>query len=346
MAEAPRRKLKSADKSDTSTDSKLVAISIKMRAVQLQTTPRKLINLSPGVPACIRLLVLASLTISLQLGVSAQTPDRPVTLAVLDFGSTAIGRLTSEKLMANLKQETGLMMLDRDQARAAARGAGYAGSLNLSLNEARNLGAVLGCDFFILGDAQTLRRSPSTGPAYFDSYASMFLVSARSGRLVSWERPNFHGATAVESEKELVAALSNEDVRHRYFGSIRRAQEDEQGERSLIIDQQTPVIEAAPDDDKNAEAEGLRLPRAYRRLVPVYPETAARAEAEAMVDVLADLDANGEVTRVEVARWAGFGLDNATVATVRQLHFFPAMRNGVAIPIRVLLRYNFRKPAK
>jgi TonB family protein len=317
-----------------------------MRTVQLQTTPRKLINFLPGVPAAIRLLVLASLMLSLHLGVSAQTPERAVTVAVLDFGNADIGRLTSEKLRANLKQETGLMILDGDQAHAAARGAGYAGSLNLSLNEARNLGAVLGCDFFILGDAQTLRRSPSTGPVYFDAYASMFLVSARTGRLISWERPNFHTATAVESEKALLSELSNEDVRHRYVGSIRRALEGEQGERRLIIDQQTPVIEAAPDDDKNAEAEGLRLPRPFRRLVPAYPETAARAEAEAMVDVLVDLDANGEVTRVEVARWAGFGLDHATVATVRQLHFFPAIRNGVAIPIRVLLRYNFRKPAR
>ncbi len=317
-----------------------------MRVVQLQTIPRQLINYSPSVPACTRLLALASLMLSLHLGVSAQTAERPVTLAVLDFGNSAIGRVTSETLTANLKPETALIILDRDQVSAAARGAGYTGSMNLSLNEARNLGAVLGCDFFILGDAQTLRRSPSQGPAYFDSYASMFLVSARSGRLVGWERPNFHAATPVDSEKALLSEFSHEDVRHRYVESIRRAQEDEQGERRLIIDQQTPVIEAAPDDDKSAEAEGLRLPRPYRRLMPVYPETAARAEAEAMVDVLVDLDASGEVTRVEVARWAGFGLDQATVETVRRLHFFPAMRNGVAIPIRVLLRYNFRKPPK
>jgi hypothetical protein len=31
---------------------------------------------------------------------------------------------------------------------------------------------------------------------------------------------------------------------------------------------------------------------------------------------------------------------------VQQLHFFPAMRDRVAIPIRVLLRYNFRRPAQ
>jgi outer membrane biosynthesis protein TonB len=37
-------------------------------------------------------------------------------------------------------------------------------------------------------------------------------------------------------------------------------------------------------------------------------------------------------------------LDQATLETIQKLHFFPAMRAGVAVPIRVLLRYNFRKP--
>lgn len=316
-----------------------------MPVVQFQTI-RRLIKVWHYVPACRRLLFLALLFGIPHVSLNPQTPERPVTLAVLDFGDSTTGRLSSQKLTANLKQETPLIVSDRDQTRAAARGAGYAGSLNLSLSEARNLGAVLGCDFFILGDAQTLRRSPSTGSSYFDSYASLFLVSARTGRLVSWERPNFQAATPAEAEKLLLAELSREDVRHRFVVSISQAQENERGERALAIDQQIPIIEAAPDDEKSAEAAGLRMPRPYRRLVPAYPESAARAEAEAMVDVLVDLDAIGEVTRVEVARWAGFGLDQVTVATVRQLHFFPAMRNGVAIPIRVLLRYNFRKPPK
>ena len=88
----------------------------------------------------------------------------------------------------------------------------------------------------------------------------------------------------------------------------------------------------------------VRAPRAFRRLKPPYPETAARAEAEATVDALVDIDARGEVGRVEIVRWAGYGLDQSVVDTVKQMHFFPAMRNSVAIPMRVLLRYNFRKP--
>jgi TonB family protein len=272
--------------------------------------------------------------------------ERPLSLAILDFGDTSIAHDAADKLAANLKRETSLAVLDRDQVRAAARGAGFAGALSLSLDEARNLGAALGSDFFILGDVQTLRRSPSTGPVYFDSYASLFLVSARTGRLISWERPNFAGKTPAAAEQLLIAELSGSEVQQRLNTTAHRAQEDERNQRELTTAEQVPIIEAAPDDDKSAAAEGLRLPRPFRRLVPSYPETAARAEAEATVDVLVDLDASGEVMRVEVARWAGFGLDEATVETVRRLHFFPAMRDGVAIPIRVLLRYNFRKPPK
>lgn len=277
---------------------------------------------------------------------NAQTPARPVTLAVLDFGDSNLARQASEKFASNLKHETGIAILDREQVRAAARGAGYAGSINLALGEARDLGAALGCDFFVLGDAQTLRRSPSSGPVYFDSYASIFVVSARTGRLVRWERPNFQGATAAAAEQALLAELTSGHADPAYVISIRRTQEDERSERELTVDNHVPIIEEAPDDDKSAAAEGLRLPRPYRRFQPAYPETAARAEAEGTVDVLVDLDASGEVMQVQVSRWAGFGLDQATVDTVRRLHFFPAMRDGVAIPIRVLLRYNFRKPAK
>jgi TonB family protein len=283
------------------------------------------------------------------VGVSAQQPkerSRPATVAVLDFGESTLARLSAEKFSTNLRQQTGLIIPDRDQVRAAAHGAGYAGSISLSLSEARDLGAALGCDFFVLGDAQTLRRSPSTGPVYYESYASIFLVSARTGRLIRWERPNFRAATAAAAEQALFLQLSTDNSSPPYVVSVHRAQEDERGERELTTAEQVPIIEAAPDDDKSAEAEGLRLPRPYRRLIPPYPDSAAVAEAEATVDVLVDLDAEGEVTRVEVERWAGFGLDEATIDTVRRLHFFPAKRNGVAIPIRVLLRYNFRKPPK
>jgi TonB family protein len=292
------------------------------------------------------LLGLPASSNSLQHNETRWGQARPFSLAVLDFGETPFAHLAADKLAANFKRDTSVVVLDRDQVRAAARGVGYAGSISLSLTDARDLGAALGCDFFILGDAQTLRRSPSSDPPYFDSYASIFVVSSRTGRLIRWDRPNYRAANAAAAEQSLLAQLASGNADPSYIISTRRAQEDERGERELTTAEQVPIIEAAPDDDKIAAAEGLRLPRPYRRLVPAYPETAAVAEAEATVDVLVDLDAGGEVTRVEIARWAGFGLDEATVETVRRLHFFPAMRDGVPISIRVLLRYNFRKPPK
>ena len=267
-------------------------------------------------------------------------------VAVLGFGESGIGRLASETLAANLESVPELLVLDRDQTRTAAKGAGHIASLNMSLQEARGLGAAIGSDYYIVGDAQTLRRSPSVGPPYFESYASVFLVSSRTGRLLKWERPSFSAATAVAAEKLLLADLSSGATRSRSLVAIRQAREDERMRREMAIESSAPLIEAAPDDDKTSLAEGLRLPRPFRRLSPPYPQTAASAEVEAIVDVLVDLDIKGDVSNAEVARWAGFGLDEATIETVRQMHFFPAMRNGTPIPLRVLLRYNFRKPPK
>ncbi len=292
------------------------------------------------------LALLAVLLLSAADSTTSRATDQPPKVAVLDFADSSVGRLVSDKLSANLKREAGLIVLDRDQVGTAARGAGYRGSINLSVAEARDLGAALGCDFFIIGDAQTLRRSPSTGEPYYESYASIFLVSARTGRLIKWLRPNFQAANSSGADGALKLEIGSDDIRGDLLQAIIQTQTAERHERELTVAAATPVIMEAPEDEKSAEAEGLRLPRPYRRLTPVYPESAAKAEAEAIVDVVVDLDARGEVTKAEIARWAGFGLDQVTLDTVRRLHFFPAMRDGVPIPIRVLLRYNFRKPPR
>lgn len=290
-------------------------------------------------------LILVGLWIWLALACSNSSlaARRPLTIAVLDFGETGSGRKASELLGVKLASPV-LAIVDRDLARTAARGAGYQGSLNLSLAEARDVGAAIGCDFYFLGDAQTLRRSPSTGPAYYESYASIFLVSARTGRLISWQRPNVAAATAETAEHLLLDQLSKEETRSNYLMTLERARDGERHERELAVARDTLIIEEASEEGR--ETKGLRSPRPYRRLKPVYPDTAARADAVGTVDVLADLDKDGEVNHVDIARWAGFGMDEAALDTVRQLHFFPASRDGIAIPTRVLLRYNFRRPSK
>src|SRR5205807_9151303 len=209
--------------------------------------------------------------------------------------------------------------------------------------EARDIGAAIGCDFFVIGDADTGRRSPSTGAAYFESFASIFIVSARTGRLIYWERPIERRETAEEAEKALLATLGFRDAAPGLRVSIFRALADESAERASAVETPAAAIEIMSQEKGSSDA---RAPRPYRRLKPPYPDSAAVAEVEATVDVLVDIDAGGEIGHIEIARWAGYGLDQSVVDTVKQMHFFPAMRDGIAIPMRVLLRYNFRKPAK
>jgi TonB family protein len=290
-------------------------------------------------------LLVWSICLPLLLSSAAVAQSRPTRLAVLDFGKDPTGLRATAAIRETFKrneESREFTVIDRDQAGAAALGAGFEGSLNLTIQQARDLGAAMDCDFFLIGDAQTLRRSPSTKPIYYESSATVFLVSARTGRLILWERPNVQRDAPADAEKGLLAILSSAETRERYSTAMRRARDSERAERVTAVENGAQIIEVMSDDV--TEDREVRAPRPYRRLKPPYPETAARAEVEATVDVLVDIDVRGEVGRVEIARWAGYGLDQSVIDTVRQMHFFPAMRNGVAMPMRVMLRYNFRKP--
>lgn len=268
-----------------------------------------------------------------------------IRVAVLDFGETSTGTKAAEGVRQALRTdqlavENHITIIDRNQTIAAARGNGYQGSLNLTTQEARDLGAAIGCDFFIIGEADTVKRSPSSGADYFESYATIFIVSARTGRLVSWQRLTERQATADAAEPALLKNQIASEA-YAYRKSILRAAADETAGRTAAVESPPAMIEVMSDDpDPKTDT---RAPRAYRRIRPPYPEAAAQAEVEAVVDVQVDIDARGEITKLEIARWAGFGLDQSVLDTVKQMHFFPAMRDGVAIPMRVLLRYNFQR---
>lgn len=286
-------------------------------------------------------LCLFAAVVFFTFDVRAQETKR-INIAVLDFGETQTGKLSTEKLFSLLSQEKDFALVDRDLSRAATRGVGYKGSLNLTLEEARDVGAVIGCEFFITGDAQTIRRSPSTG-SYYESYSSIFIVSARTGKLVLWERPILKADTQEEAEKLLLNELL---LRAKHYAEmIRTAQKRESEERALSVGKSVPVIEEIPQEGTQ-DAEGFRPPQPYRRIRPAYTAEAAQADVEATVDALVDLNEKGEVVKIEIARWAGFGLDESVINAVKQSYFRPAMRDGKPFPIRVLLRYNFRRPPK
>ena len=290
-------------------------------------------------------MILRALVLLLFFAAPAAGQAARAGVAVLDFGATETGARAADRVAGLLaRRPEKVALLDRGMVRAAARGVGYAGSLNMTLSEARDLGAAAGCDFFLTGDAQTIRRSPSERPAYFESYASVFVVSARTGRLLLWDRPSAERATAAEAETALLSLIDAERVA-RYVAAMEEAAAREGRERATRADTEEAgrVIDLSAERDAGAAA-GVREPAPYRRLRPSYPETAARAEAEATVDAAVEIDEGGRVARVEIVRWGGFGLDEEVAATIRRMNFRPAEREGSAVAVRVLMRYNFRRP--
>ena len=293
-----------------------------------------------------RLTLLLLLLPSLAGSAAAQkVTEKRISIAVLSLNDSELARRVSEFYRDSF-QSANLDVLDTDLVRAAAQGAGYTPSTNMGVMEARSFGAVIGSDFYVLVDAQTLRRSPSSGEIYFDASAATFLVSSRTGRLWRFQWIKLDGPSPERVEKHAMKTIADSKWADPLVGEVRRALEEERTARELAVGRDIPVIEPAPENEEAAAAEGMQLPRPFRRLQPSYPSTAAAADVEAVVDVLVDIDKEGEVNYVSIARWAGYGLDEATIETVRKLHFFPALRNGTPIPLRVLLRYNFRKPPR
>ena len=288
-----------------------------------------------------RLLSRACAGLLLCLACAPVARARPALVAVLDLGTGPTAERAADQLTQSFATLSDFAVVPRAQGRAAARGVGYSGALNLSLAEARDLGAAVGCDFLVAGDAQTLRRSAFDRADYYESYAALFLVSARTGRLLLWEQTAAEAATAPAAEQLMLAELGRR--LERYAELLRAARARERAEKLSALERDTPVIADVPEAD-SPEAARLRPPRPYRRLQPAYTDAAARMGTEATVDVLVEIDAAGEVGQIEVVRWAGYGLNEAVIATVRQMHFFPALRDGAPVAMRVLLRYNFRKP--
>ncbi|HEU4769871.1 MAG TPA: hypothetical protein VFS77_21070, partial [Pyrinomonadaceae bacterium] len=165
------------------------------------------------------------------------------TISVLDLGATPFAQNSGKMLRERLRSTVELLVADADLTRAAAKGSGYSGSLNLSVSEARDLGAALATDFYILGDAQTLRRSSSAKPAYYESYCSLFVVSGRTGRLLMWDRPSIESDQLTDAEKQLSTKLGGAETINRIVIAIRRAREDERVERNVIVTSEDLLIE-------------------------------------------------------------------------------------------------------
>jgi TonB family protein len=108
--------------------------------------------------------------------------------------------------------------------------------------------------------------------------------------------------------------------------------------------------DAAPNfelpEPGSPEAKNFRAPIPYRRLSPEYTRLAYLYDVTATVEATVDLDELGQITNMAITRWAGFELDESVAKAVRSMNWRPAERNGKPLPVRFLLRYNFKKIEK
>jgi len=203
---------------------------------------------------------------------------------------------------------------------------------NLSVDDSRKLGIRIGSNFLILIKTNTFRRSSFEKSEYYESFAAFYLVSSRTGKLVFWKFSKFEKDSPVESKTALLNSLVK--TAGEILNNIRKTNKAELEADSLS----TLIL----PDSKSRSAKEFRPPLPYRRLQPKYTDIASLYDILATIDVAVEFDSKGKVTKTEILRWAGFGLEESVIRTIKQMQWRAAERNGVPLSIRVLLRYNFK----
>ena len=206
-------------------------------------------------------------------------------------------------------------------------------AFNMTTNEAINVALVVGCDFCIFMKTGTQRRASVDAADYFESSAAFYVVSGRTGRLVKWHLLSEKSDNGSDAEHRLIQGSSPLKI---LFDTITDAWKTERNEAPA------PTLEEIPESDSIA-GRNFRSPVPYKRLKPEYTRTAYLYDVTATVEATVDLDENGRITRLEITRWAGYGLDESVINAIRSMNWRQAERNGKPLPIRFLLRYNFKK---
>ncbi len=252
-------------------------------------------------------------------------------VAVLEPNAGPVSTL-APKLTDELSAQ--LDTLDQSLVAAAFNASKHSDPYNMTSDEAKIAGSAIGCDFLVLIKTGNLRRTSFERPEYYESFAAIYVVGSRTGRLVYWTIRNAERKTLAEANADLLALIPS--IARDLAAKIRETQKPE-------ILEPRPLNIAEPPLPGTPDAKGFVEPNPYRRIKPEYSATAYLYNVTAIVELLVDLDAAGSVTRTEIVRWAGFGLDESVEKAVRSMNWRPAERDKRTLPIRVLLRYNFKK---
>jgi TonB family protein len=267
----------------------------------------------------------------------------PLRVAVIGFAQSSSNSRDLEQSIAlaladALAEHGNLKLIKESMLRPALKGVGYDGSINMSKDEARRIAAAVGCDFFITGKTEILARSERKDETHIEAYAGVLIVDGRSGALAAFDFALAKGREREEASSGLVKELkSRATVYAEKMQGYRAAQTEavaERADREAVID--------LPDAEL-AFGAGFKPPEFLSRARPEYTGEAELADISATVEAQVVFSATGEIGRIELTRWAGFGLDESAARAIKELKFKPATRDGMAISVRALVRYNFRR---
>ncbi len=267
------------------------------------------------------------------VAISSAVSVSATSVAVLNPDGSQFGQRLVEALADGLKSR-GIKIADADMAAAAYRSGIPETPFNMTSDAAKRLGAVVGADFLILIKPTLQRRNSSAKKDYFEAYAAIFVVSSRTGHLVDWKLWNAEDADEAKAAKTLVGSTAAQGT------LIPERLEAVAHEEVAALP--VSAMEEPPDADSPL-AKNFKAPIPFRRIKPEYTAVAAFYEVAATVEIVIDLDAKGQVMRTEIVRWGGYGLDESVEKAVREMYWRAAERDGKFLPMRFLVRYNFKK---
>jgi TonB family protein len=266
-------------------------------------------------------------------------PPRALRVAVVGFSGN-VGGAIEAAIPESLSTDARVRLVERSQLRPALAAIGYDGSINMTLDDARRMGAAIGCDFFITGKAEAIARSVREGESHQEAIIAVMIVDGRAGSLSLFDLINEKAAT-----KELAVEKAGAALKARAAGYVTRVL-GLRAAQSEVPRASTPQggepVEDIPDPQSPLAA-GFKPPEFLNRVKPEYTPQADASDISATVEARVVFKADGRVADIEIIRWAGFGLDESAAAAIRRLRFKPATRDGRPVSVRATVRYNFRR---
>lgn len=254
-------------------------------------------------------------------------------IAVLVPEKSRTGEMFAEKLADTLARNAA-KILDASLSASAYAAQKTEKPFNLTVESSKLTGAAIGCDYFLLIKSENQRRVSLSKGEYYESYAAVFAVSARSGQLVFWKLNAFEAAKPLDADEKLFASAG--DLAREISETLQTTSKAEQNEKPAAKPENMP-------EENSPEAKNFRVPLPYKRLRPEYTPLADFYLVEATIDIEADIDETGKILKTRIVRWAGYGLDESVAETIKKMNWRPAERAGKTLATRVLLRYNFKK---